>query len=576
MKIRVLSMQVIVTEFCGGEQYVCGPTVYAETHIGHASTYVKFDIIRRILIKFFNIDVVMVMGVTDIDDKIITKCREMNMDHKTLARQYEVEFFEAMSTLKVLPPTVKSRVTEHIPEILTFISQLIEGSFAYVTEDGSVYFDVAKYDNYGKLSQNEQVPEFTDRSDKLKRHYRDFALWKSAKPGEPWWLSPWGKGRPGWHIECSAMASTILGKTIDIHSGGIDLLFPHHENEDAQCSACYGVTQWVNYWLHSVSDIIVIRFTFIYLYTDIEYSDLVMQQALGITIKIESFFSSAESYIDGHLVCDTVDESKLMSCLAETKLQVRNALANDFDTAKALKVILNLISESNKIFTRKPPSGVRTTRSSGVIAACYSYVERILSIMGLQYPGRKTIMMGIDAFSPKLPQIMDSVVKFRSNVRVHALKTGKDSQAKSISISSSKSDSDAINKIPDKLLPELSDNPPQEKGSDMWTTKTCLLIHLSLVKLFYLRLLMYFVCALDTTNIKVQKISRKVADPILSACDEIRNELLFCGIRITDLGKDRATWSIHEDRTLLGVRSSLSEQDPYVIINSAFIYSICE
>lgn len=160
----------------------------------------------------------------------------MNMDHKTLARQYEVEFFQAMSTLKVLPPTVKSRVTEHIPEIITFVTQLIERGFAYVTAEGmyylhqefsymfcvilpiliifflpgSVYFDVAKYDNYGKLSQNEQIPEFTESFDKSKRHYRDFALWKAAKPGEPWWQSPWGKGRPGWHIECSAMARLVL------------------------------------------------------------------------------------------------------------------------------------------------------------------------------------------------------------------------------------------------------------------------------------------------------------------------------------------------------------------------------
>ncbi|MEM4534673.1 MAG: cysteine--tRNA ligase [Desulfurococcaceae archaeon] len=231
--------------------YVCGPTVYDYTHIGHGRTYVVYDALKRYLaLRGYN--VVHVMNITDIDDKIIKKAHSEKRDWRDIAEEFTKDYFQALNALRV---TVDHhpRVTNHIKEIVEFIQLLIDKGYAYVAPSGSVYFDVDKYEDYGRLSGRlekelwNQEPEFL--SEKKKPY--DFALWKAAKPGEPYWESPWGKGRPGWHIECSVMSSRYLGERFDIHGGGTDLIFPHHENERAQSEALFGVKPWVSIWMHT-------------------------------------------------------------------------------------------------------------------------------------------------------------------------------------------------------------------------------------------------------------------------------------------------------------------------------------
>ncbi|ASI98424.1 cysteine--tRNA ligase [Thermococcus celer] len=231
--------------------YVCGPTVYDYTHLGHARTYIAFDVIRRYL-EHRGYTVLMVMNFTDIDDKIIRRARETGEDPKELAERFLRYFLEDMSALKVKPADIYPRVTEHIEDIIDFVRKLEERGYAYEGSDG-VYFEVAKFRDYGKLS-GVKLEELRKGArvepGEGKRNPEDFALWKKAKPGEPKWESPWGEGRPGWHIECSTMSTKYLGESFDIHGGGNDLIFPHHENEIAQTEACTG-HRWVNYWLHT-------------------------------------------------------------------------------------------------------------------------------------------------------------------------------------------------------------------------------------------------------------------------------------------------------------------------------------
>jgi len=232
--------------------YVCGPTVYDYTHVGHARTYIAFDVIVRYL-RYKGYKVKYVVNITDIDDKIIRRARELNISPKELARKFEEEFFEDMKALGLIKADYYPRVTEHISDIIKVVRRLVEKGYAYVA-GGSVYFDVTKFPDYGKLSGQtlEQIKAGARiEPDPNKRHPADFALWKKAKEGEPYWDSPWGPGRPGWHIECTVMSMKYLGEQIDIHGGGTDLIFPHHENEIAQSEAYSGKKPFVKYWLHA-------------------------------------------------------------------------------------------------------------------------------------------------------------------------------------------------------------------------------------------------------------------------------------------------------------------------------------
>lgn len=254
--------------------YSCGPTVYDKAHLGHARTYICTDIIRRIIEDYFKIPINFALGITDIDDKIIEKARSLqlqkNCNHNKvsnetileLTRDLEKDFFRDMTLLNVRKPTAVLRVTEHINEIISYTEKIIANGNAYVTNDGNVYFNVGKCADeygYGKLGP---IPPVADNDEEVsinsgsgKLHQRDFALWKRNKSkernDEPSWASPWGQGRPGWHIECSAMTHSYFGNTLDLHSGGVDLKFPHHTNEIAQCEAHNCSSGWVRFWLHT-------------------------------------------------------------------------------------------------------------------------------------------------------------------------------------------------------------------------------------------------------------------------------------------------------------------------------------
>ncbi|HIQ02936.1 MAG TPA: cysteine--tRNA ligase, partial [Desulfurococcales archaeon] len=232
------------------KMYVCGPTPYDHTHVGHVRTYISFDLIRRYL-EFKGYSVYHVMNITDIDDKIIRKAKELNVDWTEVPKKYTKEFLEVLNKLNIKLPHVMPKVTEHIKDIINFIKVLIDKGYAYESH-GSVYFEVDKFPDYGKLSGITRREEWRQEEEVVREKKKpyDFALWKKAKPGEPYWNSPWGPGRPGWHIECSVMSSRYLGRQFDIHGGGRDLIFPHHENEIAQSEAYFGVKPWVKYWIH--------------------------------------------------------------------------------------------------------------------------------------------------------------------------------------------------------------------------------------------------------------------------------------------------------------------------------------
>ncbi len=262
------------------KMYVCGPTVYDKAHVGHAMSVLVFDMIRRYL-EYKGYRVRHVMNYTDVDDKIIRRANELGEDPLALAERYIREFDQHLADLHVLPPTVRPRVTQEIDWIIKMVRGLEEKGYAYAV-DGDVYFRVTQDEDYGKLSGrklDEMMAGARIEVDERKEHPMDFALWKAAKPGEPAWPSPWGQGRPGWHIECSAMNLHHLGEQLDIHGGGADLIFPHHENEIAQ-SESYTGKPYVRYWLHNGM---------------LQMAGEKMSKSLGNLVTIEAFLAAHEA-----------------------------------------------------------------------------------------------------------------------------------------------------------------------------------------------------------------------------------------------------------------------------------------
>ncbi|MCM8747541.1 cysteine--tRNA ligase [Thermomicrobiaceae bacterium CFH 74404] len=233
--------------------YVCGPTVYADAHIGHAMSAIVFDMIRRYL-EYSGYQVTFAMNFTDVDDKIIQRAATLGLEPGALAEQLIDAWLDETAALNIKPATLYPRATEEIPTIIEMVTGLIARGYAYPVDGGDVFFRVTSFPDYGKLSRrslDEMLAGARVEVDPRKEHPMDFALWKGAKPGEPAWDSPWGPGRPGWHIECSAMIYRHLGEQIDIHGGGADLIFPHHENEIAQSEAFTGKKPFVRYWVHN-------------------------------------------------------------------------------------------------------------------------------------------------------------------------------------------------------------------------------------------------------------------------------------------------------------------------------------
>ena len=379
--------------------YVCGPTVYDEAHVGHAMSAIVFDIIRRYL-EYKGYQVLHVMNFTDVDDKIIARAQRTGEDPTAIANRYAEKYQSQLEQLNVLRPTVFPRVSQTIPQIIAMVSGLIERGHAYVTPGGDVYFRVRSDPDYGKLSRRKlesAVSGTRALTGDEKEDEGDFALWKAAKPGELSWDSPWGKGRPGWHIECSAMSFHHLGAQIDIHGGGNDLIFPHHENEIAQ-TECYTGQPFARYWVHNGM---------------LQLKGEKMSKSLGNLVTIDEFLSRHSADVlrvviagsgyrkplafnddvvadgeraverlrgalrppTGNLVSGPAVDA-LASQTAKARADFEAAMDNDFNTAGALAALFELVRAIN------------SARDAGVggqpFAEAQATFRQLSSVLGLQ------------------------------------------------------------------------------------------------------------------------------------------------------------------------------------------------
>jgi cysteinyl-tRNA synthetase len=394
--------------------YVCGITPYDETHLGHGRAYVAFDVIRRYL-EFSGYKVKHIQNITDVDDKIIKKATDEGRGTKDVVEQFTSSFYEVMEKLNVKQAEVYPKATEHISEMVSWISGLMANGYAYQLEDG-VYFEVDKFADYGKLSgrkKEEQEPGARVKVASSKRNPLDFALWKFAKPGEPAWPSPWGEGRPGWHIECSVMSTKYLGEQFDIHGGGMDLEFPHHENETAQTEALTGKIPWVKYWLHNGFvninkqkmskslgnfftlkevftrfDPMVIRFFLLMTHyrNPINYSDTEIAGVKEAYGRIVGFIKNLD-----FLLSKTTESAPKIEWeeMAEDLLRYRNqfveAMDDDFNTAGAIAAIFDLIRFCNKTLDEGD-------REKECLQKMREAVVEMCAVLGLQLESREQIV----------------------------------------------------------------------------------------------------------------------------------------------------------------------------------------
>lgn len=361
--------------------YVCGPTVYNLFHIGNARTFIIFDTIRKYL-EYRGFEVKFVQNFTDIDDKMIRKANDTGITVKELGDKYITEYYRDADALKIKRATVNPRATGYITEMVAFISELISKGYAYET-DGDVYFSTVRFNEYGKLSgQNldDLMSGARIEIDERKKDPMDFALWKAAKPGEPSWESPWGPGRPGWHIECSCMAYDLLGETIDIHAGGTDLVFPHHENEIAQSESRTGKT-FARYWLHGAFvnvdnkkmskslnnfftareilekyDNEVVRLFMLsgHYRTQINFTMELLDSAKA---SLERMYN-ALTRLNGFLASAAEGtDAKAVEMIDSYKVKYIEKMDDDFNTADAISVIFELIREINTVIDETSGKG---------------------------------------------------------------------------------------------------------------------------------------------------------------------------------------------------------------------------
>jgi cysteinyl-tRNA synthetase len=362
--------------------YVCGVTVYDLSHIGHARSAIVFDTIYRYF-RYRGYEVTFVRNFTDIDDKIIKRANEEGVDTKTIAEKYIGEFNIDMGRLGLEKPSVEPRATDHIPEMIRLISALVQKGFAYQS-GGDVFFSVQKFKDYGKLSKRdleEMQAGARVEVDEKKENPLDFALWKASKPGEPFWESPWGKGRPGWHIECSVMSQKYLGETLDIHGGGRDLIFPHHENEIAQSEAATGKT-FVRYWVHngfvninkekmskSLGNILtmreilkdwhpeVLRLFFLshHYRSPVDYSEDSFSEAKTGLDRFYSTIHEIQEELKRPLVSQSkIDPTAIENCrraIESFPARCEEAMDDDFNTAQALGYFYDLQTQLNSLLS---------------------------------------------------------------------------------------------------------------------------------------------------------------------------------------------------------------------------------
>jgi cysteinyl-tRNA synthetase len=394
------------------KMYVCGVTVYDNCHIGHARAYTAFDMIFRYL-KYSGFDVTYIRNYTDIDDKIINRANEQGVLWSAVAERFIGEFNKDMTALGIQKPTFEPKATEHIPEIIAIVQRLVDKGNAYEA-NGDVYFRVERFPDYLKLSKRNledmQAGARVDVDDR-KENPMDFALWKSSKPGEPAWDSPWGPGRPGWHIECSAMSMKFLGETFDIHGGGKDLVFPHHENEIAQSEAANG-KQFVRYWMHNgfvninsekmskslgnfftIKEVLdkydpeVLRFFLLSAHyrSPIDFCDHNLDDAEAGLERVYKGLATISAVLETISVASVSvgeAESDLAEKLAVFPERFREAMDDDFNTALALAHVFELVRAANRLITEVPALNEVQKR---LLISVREKISEVGQVLGLFY-----------------------------------------------------------------------------------------------------------------------------------------------------------------------------------------------
>ena len=390
--------------------YACGPTVYNFIHIGNARPLCVFDTFRRYM-EYRGYKVNFVQNFTDIDDKIIRRANEEGTDYRTVSEKYIEEFWTDAKGMNVREATTHPKATENIDEIINIVSTLIEKGYAYAVDNGDVYFSPKKFNEYGKLSHQplEDLEAGARISvEEVKHEPMDFALWKSAKPGEPYWESPWGHGRPGWHIECSAMVRRYLGETIDIHCGGQDLVFPHHENEIAQSECCNGVP-FANYWMHngfiSVDNVKMskslgnfftvrdvaneygyepIRYFLIssHYRSPINYSVDIIEQCKASLVRLYNCRESLDFALKNAVDNVPSNADAIKATLDGRRDQFIKVMDDDLNTADAISAVFELVKDINtSVITDEP--------SKELVEYATKLFDELTGVLGLVY-NRKT------------------------------------------------------------------------------------------------------------------------------------------------------------------------------------------
>ncbi len=403
--------------------YACGPTVYNYIHIGNARPLCVFDVLRRYL-EWRGYKVNFVQNFTDIDDKLIKKANEEGITVPEVAERFIKEFWVDAKGLNVREATTHPRATENIDEIRRIISELVEKGYAY-TAGGDVYFRSKKFDEYGKLShQPLEDLEAGARiaTDDIKEDPMDFCLWKGAKPGEPYWESPWGQGRPGWHIECSAMAEKYLGKTIDIHCGGLDLIFPHHENEIAQ-SECANGCDFAHYWMHngfinvdnhkmskSLGNFFTVRdVAEKYGYEPIRYLMISSQYRGPINYSVD-IIEQGKNALERLYTCrnnidfalqSAADGGEIPAFIEERKQEFITAMDDDLNTADALAAVFTLVRDIN--------TAIANGAGKATLVACADIFDELTGVLGLVY-NRKT-----EALDSEIEELIAKRTEARKN-----------------------------------------------------------------------------------------------------------------------------------------------------------------
>ncbi|MBE6809232.1 MAG: cysteine--tRNA ligase [Ruminococcaceae bacterium] len=403
--------------------YACGPTVYNYIHIGNARPLCVFDVLRRYF-EWRGLKVNFVQNFTDIDDKLIKKANEEGITVPEVAERYIKEFWTDAKGLNVREATVHPRATENIEQIQGIISSLMENGYAYEA-GGDVYYRAKKFDGYGKLShqplEDLEAGARIETGD-IKEDPMDFCLWKGAKPGEPYWESPWGNGRPGWHIECSAMAGRYLGKTIDIHCGGLDLIFPHHENEIAQSEAANGC-DFAHYWMHngfinvdnhkmskSLNNFFTVRdVAEKYGYEPIRYLMISSQYRSPINYSVD-IIEQAKNAIERLYTCrdnidfalkNAADGGEAPAFLEEHKQKFITAMEDDLNTADALAAVFVLVRDIN--------TAIANGANKSTLEACADVFDQLTWVLGLVY-NRKT-----EALDSEIEALIEKRTEARKN-----------------------------------------------------------------------------------------------------------------------------------------------------------------